>query len=136
VSVTVFPKLYELSSELLEKNDPFFIVGKLDKERDPEKPQVVADDIKLLEEVDFKSAPTVHINLELEKIAKAHLSDLKNLLIDHGGKSPVCLHLNDNGSGRTSLQVDRQLSVDPSPRLTESLTELFGENCCEIEEPV
>ncbi len=124
VEVTVFPRVYELSRELLEDDACVFVEGKVQREENAVK--VLADQIIRAEDAERNWTASVHLKLDLERTDRALLESLRAALRDHPGSSECFLHLSLSGSGETVIALPETLKVAPGGALDRKVTSVLG----------
>jgi DNA polymerase-3 subunit alpha len=96
VEVTVFPRtLMEHGHKLLD-DQIVTVKGRLDK-RDESRVGFMAQDIQVVEHLDGGDAPTLHLKLPATSLNELRIHQLRKILRDHPGESPVVLHI---GNGK------------------------------------
>ena len=96
VEVTVFPRtLMEHGHKLLD-DQIVTVRGRLDK-RDESRVGFMAQDIQVVEHLDGGDAPTLHLKLPATSLNELRIHQLRKILRDHPGESPVVLHI---GNGK------------------------------------
>ncbi|MCE1248476.1 MAG: DNA polymerase III subunit alpha [Firmicutes bacterium] len=150
LEVNVFPKTYDLCSNLVLEDSIVIVSGRLeldtpfsidDEEEESEKepvPKITADDIKTLEKSNLPRKPIklkkiekkepekklrgVHIRLENNGI---NLQKLREILSNSPGEEPVFLHC-ESGEQTTTLQVDSRYFVHSYLNIKEQVEVLLG----------
>ena len=118
--VMVFPKTMQAHGHLLEEDAVVLLRARVDSRED--QPKLIAMEIERFEPADATSAPPLRINLPANAVSSTILDDLKVLLTEHPGESPVFLHLGD----RTVLRLPDDLRVDTGNGLAAELRVLLG----------
>src|SRR6478672_10994570 len=96
VEVTVFPRtLMEHGHKLLD-DQIVTVRGRLDK-RDESRVGFMAQDIQVVEHLDGGDAATLHLKLPATSLNELRIHQLRKILRDHPGDSPVVLHI---GNGK------------------------------------
>ncbi len=96
VEVTVFPRtLMEHGHKLLD-DQIVTVKGRLDK-RDESRVGFMAQDIQVVEHLDGGEAPPLHLKLPATSLNELRVHQLRKILRDHPGESPVVLHI---GNGK------------------------------------
>src|SRR4051794_5849945 len=109
VEVTVFPRtLMEHGHKLLD-DQIVTVKGRLDK-RDESRIGFMAQDIQVVEHLDGGDAPTLHLKLPATSLNELRIHQLRKILRDHPGESPVVLHI---GNGKmVRLADDFRVDLD------------------------
>ncbi len=116
--VMVFPKAMATHGHKLAEDAIVVVRGRVDKRED--QPKLVATDIEVFEPpaawgpLRVKVAPHV--------LSEPLIEDLKRVLSDHPGDSPVLVHLGE----RQVLRLPADWQVDPAPGLLAELRAMFG----------
>jgi intein/homing endonuclease len=119
IEVMVFPKTMQLYGHLLEDDTVVVVKGRVDRRDD--QPKIMVTELERFEPV-TDGAPPVRISLSPAALSEAMLADLKGLLDEHPGESPVFLHLGDT----KVLRLSEQFCVDASNGLVAELRVLLG----------
>ena len=121
MEVWVFPKTMTEIGYLLADDAVVCVKGRLDL-RD-EQPKLICTEIK---KPDFtpSGAEPLHLYLPLHALTDARVSDLKRLLTEHPGQSPVLLHV-----GEKCIRLAPSFGVDTSKGLLAELRVLLGPAC-------
>jgi len=97
------------------------VKGRLDL-RD-ESPKFICMEIKK-PELSVGGAEPLHLFLPIRALSDDRVERLKKLLSEHGGDSPVFLHV-----GNKCIRLTREFAVDTSRGLLAELRELLGQGC-------
>jgi len=109
IPVTLFASQTEQFGHLLEEEAVVIVRGEV-RERGSEK-ELAVEEIRSLEKA--AGAPTLEVTID-GSASERQLRELKDLILEHPGKSPVRLNVR-NGGEATQL-VTLKLTVDPSQR--------------------
>jgi len=128
--VIVFPELYKSAGKLVQKDTTIFIRGKINARDDI--PKVMAEEIVSMEDV--KSRFTRYISIDLKTIGldSSMLKEIRTVLSQHRGKTPVYLSFKDPKGKTAVLHSGEQLRVETTDDLLETLETLVGENSVKI----
>ena len=105
IEVTVFPKTYEKYGHLIEEDTIILVRGRLDR-RDESLIAFNAQEIQVVEPM-RASDLSVHIDLPGVSPSPEDLNELRDLLREHTGHTPVKLHI-----GTTALRLPDEFNVD------------------------
>jgi DNA polymerase-3 subunit alpha len=105
IEVTVFPKTYEKFGHLLEEDKIVIVRGRLDR-RDESLIAFNAQEIQVVEPM-RASDLSVHIDLPGVSLSPSDLDELRDLLREHTGPTPVQLHM-----GEKALRLPDEFNVD------------------------
>jgi DNA polymerase III subunit alpha len=119
IEVMVFPKTMSQFGHLLEEDSIVVVKARVDGRDD--QPKLMATEISRFEPV-TDGSPPVRINLAPSGLSEQILAQLKALLSEHPGESPVFLHLGD----QKVLRLPDHFCVDASTGLAGELRVLLG----------
>jgi DNA polymerase-3 subunit alpha len=122
--VIVFPDTYSDCEDLLQEDNPVFIQGQAQKEENAVR--VVAEKIIDMERAEEVWTASVHITLDMNRIAEERLADLQALLARHPGSCRTFLHLVDGRRSETIIAADETLRLKAGQRLTREVNSLLG----------
>jgi len=105
IEVTVFPKTYEKFGHLIEEDKIVLVRGRLDR-RDESLIAFNAQEIQIVEPM-RASDLSVHIDMPGVSPSPEYLNELRDLLREHTGQTPVQLHI-----GTTALRLPDEFNVD------------------------
>ena len=113
MEVIVFPDLYRKirAGEIIDR--PLVITGRID--RDEAGVKVIASDITPLSEARRLRTRKTHIYTGTEGVGSELLKQLKALLADSPGSSPVFLHLMYPDGREVVLSLPEDIRIDPAP---------------------
>jgi DNA polymerase III subunit alpha len=120
MEVMVFPRTMHEFGPMLDDDAVVCVKGRLDQREEPAK--IVCLEVKRPELVADGGAP-LRINLPAASATASMISDLKKMLLEHPGDSPVFLHL-----GQKVLRLPDQFNVDGRTGLFAELRVLLGPN--------
>ncbi|MHB1517207.1 MAG: DNA polymerase III subunit alpha [Acidimicrobiales bacterium] len=120
IEVFVFPKSMATFGSLLDDDGVVVVKGRIDL-RD-EQLKLVLMEVQR-PELAIEGDADLHIALPLNSLTDGKVEDLKTLLADHPGGSPVFLHV-----GETVLRLPDEFTVDSRPGLLGELRVLLGPN--------
>ncbi|HET9076393.1 MAG TPA: DNA polymerase III subunit alpha [Acidimicrobiales bacterium] len=121
MEVWVFPKTMTEVGYLLADDAVVCVKGRLDLRED--QPKLICLEIK---KPDFtpSGAEPLHLYLPLHALTDARVDDLKRLLLEHPGPSPVFLHV-----GEKCIRLAPGFGVDATKGLLAELRVLLGPGC-------
>jgi len=119
MEVFVFPKAMEAFGALLENDAVIVVRGRVDT-RD-ETPKIIANEIHR-PKIEIDGIDEIRIALPLEVLSESKVTELKLVLEDHPGDSPVILHV-----GAQILRLPAEFNVD-SRHVVGEIRRLFGPN--------
>jgi DNA polymerase-3 subunit alpha len=124
VEVVIFSDCYEKSRRVIRADSMILVKGRAST-KEGEKAKVVASDIIGLSKVYQKMRPPVHIMLLSSGTSQDIVTELKEMLSSHPGKSPVILHVRADGE-ELKMRL-KNLEVEISKDLLTKLKCLCGE---------
>jgi len=111
VEVIVWPKTYEIYTELINGEGPVFIKGVADV--DEEKGfKVIANEIFPISEAKKKFTNSIHVHIQTPGLEEETLKELKNIFTDYKGASDVILHFRVPGKGELAIRARGGVSAD------------------------
>ena len=123
VEVLFFPSTYELVTDLLERDRPVTVRGRINR-RD-ETPVLFASDVSLIEL--GRPGDVVRLYVESSRCTPPVVARLAEILADHPGDSPVLFTIRTGASSRT---LARLAACTPSPDLFARVRALLGPSSC------
>ena len=133
-------KALEAYRELLQVDAEVLVTGSVREERDqngdvesdqPAEVKLVLESVSKLGESLRSRTRSVRVRMNVERIDRQKLLDLRRTLEDFPGSCPVSLQLFSAGSWHVTMGA-KKLSVDPSEQMLAQLERLFGEKVCEL----
>ncbi|MFB6286591.1 MAG: DNA polymerase III subunit alpha [Candidatus Bipolaricaulia bacterium] len=119
--VVVFPDLYETRQDLLDEDPVLVVEGKLE-ERNGRR-NVIANDLRAFEKLE--SSSVLNVRLDADKVDEARLRELKSVLTQHPGATPIVLYVMANG-GYRSVAAGEGVRVQIDPGLIQDVEALLG----------
>jgi DNA polymerase-3 subunit alpha len=120
MEVMVFPKTMAEHGHKLVDDAVVVLRARVDGRDDL--PKLIAHDVEVLEAIDTTASPPVRVKLPIAALHPRVIDDLKGLLVEHPGQSPVYLHLDD----RRVLRLSDEFCVDAGNGLVAELRVLLG----------
>ncbi len=124
VQVIVFSELFRNASQLLKADDPLIVRGRADIGEDSVK--IVASEIIPLDVAVGNLYGSVHIFIDLSVNLDSVLESIKDLLVQHKGKSESYLHLINPNHSDTIIRLGEDFKVDFTPELSTEIEDLTG----------
>ena len=128
--VVVFPEVYKNSLSLIKKDTPVFIKGKVNTREDV--PKILAEEIVAIGEVQARFTRSVFIELQTTGLDPTLLKDVRGLLSNSRGLTPVYINFRDPAGKTAVVYLGDDLKVKTSDELLASLEKLAGENSIKI----
>jgi DNA polymerase-3 subunit alpha len=119
IEVMVFPKTMSEQGHRLEDDAVVVVKGRLDKRDD--QPKMIAQTVDPVE-VSEGSAEPLRLRVPLRAVSERLVEQLKTVLAEHPGESPVFLHLGE----RQVLRLEDQWRVDSSNGLLGQISTVLG----------
>jgi DNA polymerase-3 subunit alpha len=123
VEVVVFPRTFSKYGHLLEEDRVIFVRGKVDTSR--EKPNILADEIILHEEVREKIGARVAIKIEAQTVTQERIQEIRSVCEHYKGRSPILVAIAADG-GKVYANANR-LCVNPTTEFFREMRHLVGE---------
>ncbi len=123
VEAVIFPSTYLKVAGILTEGQVVVVIGRISFRE--ELPNIVANDIKKIEEV-YKAIKA--INVDLRGVNEKGLERLRERLTCYPGKTPVYLHLDSKAYKSVQILVGEDLFVTPSEVLMNEIKEILGED--------
>jgi len=125
VEVVLFPEVLNAFAALLVPDDVIFVRGTVDCRRG--KPNIIAQELITLAEVEEKLAARVSIKLNAADVTEEKVAMIKSLCLRHRGKSPVYVAVNTD-KGSVCAVADKALSVRADPDFCRKMKQLVGKD--------
>jgi DNA polymerase-3 subunit alpha len=125
LEVMVFPKTMAGYGHLLEEDAIVVVKGRLDVRDDT--PKIIAMDV-VRPELSVDTGPPVRVKVRLNALSDAKVGQLKDILSEHPGDSPVYVHL-ESPDKTTVLRLGDDHLVDAGTGLFAELRILLGADC-------
>ena len=119
--IVVFPNLYETVQDLLDEDPVLVVDGKME-ERGGRR-NVIANALRRFE--DTEASSVLNLRLDADRIDEARLKELKSVLTQHSGATPIRLYVMSNGSYRT-VAAGEGVRVTIDPELIDAVEALLG----------
>lgn len=119
-----FAELSERNPALVSPESIVFVRGKVDRKR--ETPCLVVDDIITIDEAIQKLTTGLLIKLDREKHSPQVVSQIKPILGQSKGGTPVYIEMAVNGSQQAMIKLSADLFIKPSLTLRQDLESLLG----------
>ncbi len=120
VETMVFPRTFADYGHLLEDDRVAVVRGRVDKRDDQAK--LMAQSFELFAVELMGSAPPLRLEVRPDQLSERLIASLKEVLSEHGGDSPVFIHLSD----MQAVKLADEYCVDTSNGLIPELRVLLG----------
>ena len=115
VESVIFSDLYKKTRDIIAGGTPLIVMGRLDKEE--EEVKLIVTGISSIEDFGGMEkklkARNTHIHAPVDGLTNEKLSELKKIIQENPGTSPVILHLVYPDQGRVILSVNDGLKISP-----------------------
>ena len=128
--VIVFPELYKSAGAKLAKDSIIFVRGKINAREDV--PKIIAEEIVAIDDVKTRFTRFISIDLQTAGLESEILSDIKKVLLQHKGNTPVYLSFKDPLGKSAVIHSGDSLKVKTTDDLLSSLEKILGENAVKI----
>ncbi len=122
--VVVFPSVYLTVCDLLIEDNPLFVQGSLQK--DEKNIKILADTLVPIEKAEETWVASVIFNLDLTKLKRELLLELRDILKKYPGTCKSYILLSDPGKTDTILDISSNNNVQCSHELKKEVNTLFG----------
>ncbi len=120
VEVVTFPKTVKEYGHLIVADAVLIISGNVDNR---------GDDVKFMgreiKELEIRDDSSIRLRVPAGRLTPETVMNLKTILANHPGSSPVFLHMTNNGSEKV-MKLSGSHSVEPRSALMAELKELLG----------
>nr|WP_321466840.1 DNA polymerase III subunit alpha [uncultured Desulfobulbus sp.] len=130
MEVIVFPSTFAECSDLLLSDQPLVVLGAVQQGERGAK--IIAQEVKTLGQALEKYTERAVITLRANRTSRQHMMELKELLYQHHGATPVLLTLHFDNRGEVDIQVLKDMSVRPSSDLFHKITDLCGPRSLQV----
>ncbi len=120
VEVVTFPRTVQESGPLVRDDAVLVVAGRVDQRGDGVK--LIAQRIS---EPDLSPEQVVRLRIPAVRMSQDLVTELKNILANHPGKTPVYMHLSGEGSD-TVVRLGVDHGVEPRTALYAELREVLG----------
>jgi DNA polymerase-3 subunit alpha len=124
IEVIIFPSTFAECLHLLTSDQPLIVLGTVQQGERGAK--IVAQEVKSLADTLEQYTEQATITLQATRTSRQHMLDLKELLYQHHGTTPVLLTLHFDNRGEVDIQVIKDMSIRPSTDLFHKITRLCG----------
>ena len=135
IEVIAWPDIYRKCMEILGRDDPIFVSGKLEVGED--RIQIIANEINPLAEIAAKvrangngkangNGDKLHLYARESEVCADDFVRLRDTLLGYPGPCTVFLHLLTDNKMETVIELPEQVRVASTPELEKSVSELLG----------
>lgn len=126
MEVILFPSAFKKNFELVEKNLPVMVIGKVSLKEDI--PKILADELIHLDDVRGRFTESVVVEIFSGNLGEGELEKLRDVLKNNKGVTPVTVALNLPSGGKVNMLLGKGFCVKPSERFMKDVVSLLGEN--------
>ncbi|WP_028582917.1 DNA polymerase III subunit alpha [Desulfogranum mediterraneum] len=131
VEVIVFPSTFADCSELLLSDHPLIVLGTVQQGERGAK--IIAQEITRVEEAMERYAEKAAITLRAEATSRQHMIQLKELLYQYHGTTPLNLTLHFDGRGQVDIEILKDLTIRACPAFYHDIAGLCGERALALQ---
>ena len=124
VEVIVFPSTFARCSELLTGEEPLVVLGTVQQGERGAK--VIAEEITPLAEAMGRYTERACIRLRADRTSRQHMEQLKEMLYQFHGSTPIYLTLHFDGRGEVDIELLKDLTIRPCPDFFRQVEQLCG----------
>ncbi len=124
VEATVFSSLYERVTELLVEDRPIFIEGQVQK--DEQALKILAETLVTMDEAEATWTASIHLKLDMNRIEKSQLIEIKDILLLYPGSCQGFIHLAEPDKTETVIALPETMKLRASAGLTREINRLLG----------
>ncbi len=124
VEVIVFPSTFARCSELLTGEEPLVVLGTVQQGERGAK--VIAEEITPLAEAMGRYTERACIRLRADRTSRQHMKQLKEMLYQFHGSTPIYLTLHFDGRGEVDIELLKDLTIRPCPDFFRQVEQLCG----------
>ncbi|MDD5645330.1 MAG: hypothetical protein PHO00_07810, partial [bacterium] len=125
IKVIVFPSAFDKNFDLIQKNLPVMVAGKVSFKDDT--PKLIADEIIHLDDVREKFTESVVIEVFSGNLKEGEIESLRDIINRHRGNIPLRITLNMSSGGKVDMLSGKGFYVKPSEQFLKDVTNLLGE---------
>ena len=129
LELVVFPSIYAKVAQLLTDDNPVIVEGAVQK--DENSATILCDTMIPIDQAEETWTAGIRFNLDLNRLTKEDLPQLKTLLEKHAGTCRAYLHLSDPDKSETVIALPEEIKVKPGLALTREVNALIGYHAVE-----
>jgi DNA polymerase-3 subunit alpha len=129
LELVVFPSVYAKVAQLLTDDNPVIVEGAVQK--DENSATILCDTMIPIDKAEETWTAGIRFNLDLNRLTKEDLPQLKALLEKHAGTCRAYLHLSDPDKSETVIALPEAIKVKPGLALTREVNALIGYHAVE-----
>jgi len=125
LELLVFSDPFERFKDLLQMDNPIFIKGKVSC-RGEEDGKILVEDISPLEGLFAQNTKSVHLRINIKKIRKSDIEELKQMATQFPGECQFLFHLYDQNRNGKIIRAG-SITVNPDKKFIQQLQERYGD---------
>jgi len=129
LELVVFPSVYAKVDQLLADDHPILVEGALQK--DENSITLLCETMIPIDKAEETWTASIRFNLDLNRLTKEDLPQLKALLKKHAGPCRAYLHLRNPEKTETVIALPESSKLKPGLKLTREVNALIGYNAVE-----
>ena len=129
LELVVFPSVYAKVDQLLADDHPVLVEGAVQK--DENSATLLCDTMIPIDKAEETWTASICFNLDLNRLTKEDLPQLKALLEKHAGACRAYLHLRNPEKTETIIALPEEIKLKPGLALTREVNALIGYNAVE-----
>jgi DNA polymerase-3 subunit alpha len=131
VEVIVFPTTFAQCSDLLQGDAPLIVLGSVQQGERGAK--IIAETVCSLDKGLERYTENTVIKLLARKTEHRHLVQLKDMLYQFHGTSPIQLTLHYDGRGEVDIELLKDLTIRPCSAFFDKIKGTFGEQALNVQ---
>ena len=131
VEVIVFPETFARCSDFLDKDEPLVVLGTVQQGERGAK--IIAEDIYPLDKAMEQFTEQASVRLSADRTSRNQLVDLKELIYQFHGATPIKLTLHFDGRGEVDILPMKDITVRPCPDFFNKVKAAFGPGCLSVQ---
>ncbi|PIE58614.1 MAG: DNA polymerase III subunit alpha [Desulfobulbus propionicus] len=131
IEVVVFPSTFAECAELLRSEQPLIVSGEVQiSERGA---KIIAQSVHQLNDAMEQYTEKARIILQAHATSRQHMGQLKELLYQYHGATPLNLTLHFDGRGEVDIEILKDLTIRACPQFFHEVTQLCGSSALQLQ---
>ncbi|MCI5181808.1 MAG: DNA polymerase III subunit alpha [Candidatus Electrothrix sp. AW1] len=131
VEVIVFSDAFANCSHFLGKDEPLIVLGTIQQGERGAK--IIAEDIYPLDQAIEQFTEQATVLLHADRIGRNKLIELKELIYQFHGATPITLTLHFDGRGEVDILPMKDITIRPCPDFFNKVKASFGKGCLSVQ---
>ncbi|CAK8717572.1 DNA-directed DNA polymerase [Candidatus Electrothrix gigas] len=131
VEVIVFSDAFANCSHFLGKDEPLIVLGTIQQGERGAK--IIAEDIYPLDQAIEQFTEQATVLLHADRIGRNKLVQLKELIYQFHGATPITLTLHFDGRGEVDILPMKDITIRPCPDFFNKVKASFGKGCLSVQ---